>query len=34
MPATIAAVRASASMGEIVAALREVFGSYVETPVF
>jgi len=34
MPATIAAVKASATMGEIVGALREVFGSYVETPVF
>jgi methylmalonyl-CoA mutase cobalamin-binding domain/chain len=34
MPATIAAVKASATMGEIVAALREVFGTYVETPVF
>ena len=34
MPATIAAVKAHASMGEIVNALREVFGTYVETPVF
>ena len=34
MPATMAAVRARATMGEIVAALREVFGTYVETPVF
>jgi methylmalonyl-CoA mutase N-terminal domain/subunit len=34
MPATIAAVRASASMGEIVNALRDVFGTYVEQPVF
>ncbi len=34
MPATIAAVKASASMGEIVAALRQVFGTYVEQPVF
>jgi methylmalonyl-CoA mutase N-terminal domain/subunit len=34
MPATIAAVRASASMGEIVNALRGVFGTYVEQPVF
>jgi methylmalonyl-CoA mutase N-terminal domain/subunit len=34
MPATIAAVKASASMGEIVGALRDVFGTYVETPVF
>ena len=34
MPATLAAVKASASMGEIVNALRDVFGTYVETPVF
>jgi methylmalonyl-CoA mutase N-terminal domain/subunit len=34
MPATIAAVEARASMGEIVEALREVFGTYSETPVF
>jgi methylmalonyl-CoA mutase cobalamin-binding domain/chain len=34
MPATITAVKASASMGEIVNALREVFGTYVERPVF
>jgi methylmalonyl-CoA mutase N-terminal domain/subunit len=34
MPATIAAVQARASMGEIVEALREVFGTYAETPVF
>jgi methylmalonyl-CoA mutase N-terminal domain/subunit len=34
MPATIAAVKASASMGEIVNALRGVFGTYVERPVF
>jgi methylmalonyl-CoA mutase N-terminal domain/subunit len=34
MPATIEAVKAHISMGEITAALREVFGSYVETPVF
>ncbi|HEY4409752.1 MAG TPA: methylmalonyl-CoA mutase family protein [Acidimicrobiia bacterium] len=34
MPATIAAVKAQASMGEIVNALRDVFGTYVETPVF
>jgi hypothetical protein len=27
-------VKARASMGEIVARLREVFGTYVETPVF
>jgi methylmalonyl-CoA mutase cobalamin-binding domain/chain len=34
MPATITAVKAQASMGEIVEALREVWGSYRETPVF
>jgi methylmalonyl-CoA mutase cobalamin-binding domain/chain len=34
MPATIDAVRAHLSMGEITGALRGVFGSYVETPVF
>ena len=34
MPPTLAAVKASASMGEIVAVLRDVFGTYVETPVF
>ncbi len=34
MPATITAVKAQASMGEIVNALRDVFGTYVETPVF
>ncbi|MGH7708677.1 MAG: methylmalonyl-CoA mutase family protein, partial [Vulcanimicrobiaceae bacterium] len=34
MPATIAAVRARATEGEIINALRPVFGSYVETPVF
>lgn len=34
MPATIQAVRAHLSMGEITGALREVFGSYQETPVF
>jgi methylmalonyl-CoA mutase N-terminal domain/subunit len=34
MPATIEAVRARASMGEIVNALKEVFGSYTEHPVF
>ncbi len=34
MPATIAAVKARATMGEIVETLREVFGSYRETPVF
>jgi methylmalonyl-CoA mutase cobalamin-binding domain/chain len=34
MPATLAAVRARATVGEIVGALRPVFGTYVETPVF
>jgi methylmalonyl-CoA mutase cobalamin-binding domain/chain len=34
MPATIEAVRAHLSMGEITGALREVFGAYRETPVF
>ena len=34
LPATIEAVRAHLSMGEITGALREVFGSYQETPVF
>jgi len=34
MPATIEAVRAHLSMGEITGALREVFGSYQEVPVF
>jgi methylmalonyl-CoA mutase cobalamin-binding domain/chain len=34
MPVTIAAVRAHASMGEIVNALKDVFGTYSETPVF
>lgn len=34
MPATITAVRAHLSMGEITGALREVFGSYRENPVF
>jgi methylmalonyl-CoA mutase cobalamin-binding domain/chain len=34
MPATIEAVRAHLSMGEITGALRTVFGSYTETPVF
>ncbi|CAN5696387.1 methylmalonyl-CoA mutase family protein [soil metagenome] len=34
MPATIEAVRAHLSMGEITGALRVVFGSYEETPVF
>ena len=34
MPVTIEAVKARASMGEIVIALQEVFGTYTETPVF
>ncbi len=34
MPATIDAVRAQASMGEIVYRLEELFGRYSETPVF
>jgi len=34
MPATIEAVRAHLSMGEITGALRDVFGSYRENPVF
>jgi methylmalonyl-CoA mutase N-terminal domain/subunit len=34
MPVTIDLVKAGASMGEIVARLRSVWGSYVETPVF
>ncbi|WP_020495773.1 methylmalonyl-CoA mutase family protein [Sciscionella marina] len=34
MPATIEAVRAHLSMGEITGALQGVFGSYTETPVF
>jgi len=34
MPATIAAVQADASMGEIVKALEGVFGRYTERPVF
>ena len=34
MPITIELVLARASMGEIVACLRKVFGAYVETPVF
>jgi len=34
MPATIAAVKARATMGEIVNALRVPFGTYRETPVF
>ena len=34
MPATIEAVKAGATMGEIVVSMREVFGAYVENPVF
>ncbi len=34
MPATIEAVKAHLSMGEITGALRGIFGSYTETPVF
>ena len=34
MPGTIELVKARASMGEIVARLRQVFGAYVEKPVF
>jgi methylmalonyl-CoA mutase cobalamin-binding domain/chain len=34
MPATVDAVKANASMGEIVKALEPLFGRYVETPVF
>ena len=34
MPATIHAVKTNASMGEIVNALRDVFGTYVERPFF
>jgi methylmalonyl-CoA mutase N-terminal domain/subunit len=34
MPITIELVRARATMGEIVATLRQVWGRYVETPVF
>ncbi|MFT5115835.1 MAG: methylmalonyl-CoA mutase N-terminal domain/subunit, partial [Parasphingorhabdus sp.] len=34
MPATIAAVRANVSMGEIVEALVPLFGRYTETPTF
>jgi 2-hydroxyisobutanoyl-CoA mutase large subunit len=34
MPVTIELVRARASMGEIVSRLRQVWGQYVETPVF
>ena len=34
MPATVEAVKAHLSMGEITGALRDVFGTYTETPVF
>jgi methylmalonyl-CoA mutase N-terminal domain/subunit len=34
MPLTIEAVKARATLGEIVARLREVWGVYVENPVF
>jgi methylmalonyl-CoA mutase N-terminal domain/subunit len=34
MPVTIELVKARASMGEITGCLREVFGRYVESPVF
>ncbi len=34
MPLTIEAVKARATLGEIVARLRAVFGTYVEKPVF
>jgi methylmalonyl-CoA mutase cobalamin-binding domain/chain len=34
MPVTIEAVKARATLGEIIARLREVFGTYVEKPVF
>ena len=34
MPVTIDLVGAGATMGEIVEALREVWGTYRETPVF
>ncbi len=34
MAATIRAVRARVTMGEIVSALEEIFGRYIETPVF
>ncbi|BDE05023.1 methylmalonyl-CoA mutase [Vulcanimicrobium alpinum] len=34
MPSTLAAVKARATGGEIINALRPVFGTYVETPVF
>ena len=34
MPATIEAVRARATGGEIIKALRPIFGVYVEKPIF
>ena len=34
MPLTIEVIRARATMGEIVARLRSVFGTYTERPVF
>ena len=34
MPPTIEAVRAQATAGEIVIALKEIFGTHVEAPVF
>ena len=34
MPTTIELTKARASLGEIVRAVKAVFGSYVETPVF
>jgi len=34
MPTTIELVKARATMGEIVARLKQAFGTYVETPVF
>jgi methylmalonyl-CoA mutase N-terminal domain/subunit len=34
MPSTIALVQARASLGEIVARLRNIWGTYAETPVF
>jgi methylmalonyl-CoA mutase N-terminal domain/subunit len=34
MPVTLELVKARATLGEIVARLRDVFGAYVERPVF
>ncbi len=34
MPITIELVRARATLGEIVARLKQAFGTYVETPIF